>query len=190
MKPEGTHGCKVKDFRSDPVLGPIHEHYGPRAFANGAFTYAPDFSKTADLAGMTLSNVKVEGGKLVATETGSAVFSLNLPYPYASCRVEAAYEGAAGKILVSTDEGKTWADTAGPKPALADGETAEALKTAMAAPGDVTPFVRQKYNVSFKAEFTGTLAKFAIINPAIICPTSERLIYVRFRHKSVRYAAG
>lgn len=162
MKPEGTHGCKTKDFRSDPVLGPVYEHYGPRAFANGAFTYAPDFAKPADLTGMTLSNAKAEGGKLVATGTGSAVFNLNLPYPYASCRVEATFEGGDGKVLVSTDEGKTWTDTAGPKPVPADGEPSEPLKAAMAAPGDVTPFVRQKYNVSFKAEFPGTLAKFAV----------------------------
>ncbi|MFH1024920.1 MAG: hypothetical protein V1809_16185 [Planctomycetota bacterium] len=153
----------LKCYRNDPVLGPILEHYGSRAYANGRLAYAPDFAKAADLADVSLVNVKVEKGKLVSSGNGSATFNLNLPYPYALCKATATFEGGDGKVFVSTDGEKTWTDVSSPAPAPADGAPSEELKTAMAAgAGDVTPFVRQKYVVSFKAEFSGTLAAFAV----------------------------
>ena len=140
-KKGGIHSCGTKDFRSNPILGPIMEHYGPRAYANGKFIYAPDFSKAADVADIELKDAKAEGGKLVAKGQGSAIFKLNLPYPYAACKVEAAFEGGDGKLSISVDGGKTWKD---------------------AQPGDVSETVRQKYNVFFKTDFAGSLAKFAV----------------------------
>ncbi|GMV80022.1 MAG: hypothetical protein AMXMBFR7_12060 [Planctomycetota bacterium] len=137
---KGVHTCGTKDFRYDAVLGPIFMHYGPRNFSNGTFTYAPDFAKPADLADVILANAQAQGGKLAASGAGSAIFKLPLSYPYASATVEAAFEGA-GKLFVSVDGGKTWAE---------------------AAPGDVSAQVRQKYNVWFKAEFGGALTKFAV----------------------------
>jgi hypothetical protein len=137
----GVHSCGTKDFRNNPVLGPVLEHYGPRAYANGRFVYSPDFAKAADVADIELTNAKAEGGKLAAAGQGAAIFKLNLPYAYASGKLDATFEGGEGKLSVSTDAGKTW------KPASA---------------GDVSASVRQKYDVWFKAEFSGALTKFAV----------------------------
>ena len=131
------HTCGTKDFRSDKVLGPILQHYGPRTYANGRFVYAPDL---ASAAGIELSGARVRGGKVAATSgKGAAVFDLALPYAYTSGRIEAEFEGGEGKLSVSGDGGKTW------RPAPA---------------GDVSPLLRQNYDVRIKAEFAGALAKF------------------------------
>ncbi|MCZ7645608.1 MAG: hypothetical protein M5U26_10030 [Planctomycetota bacterium] len=137
----GVHSCGTKDFRYDPVLGPILIHYGRRQFANGAFTYRPDFGKPADAVDVELANAKADGGKLVASGAGSAVFKLALPYPYSTAKVDAAFENGEGKLSLSTDGGKTWS---------------------AAAPGDLSAQVRQRYDVWLKAEFTGALAKFGV----------------------------
>jgi hypothetical protein len=133
-----THSCGTKDFRSDPALGPLHEHYGTRNHSNGRFTYAPDFSKAADAADVVLSSASVKGGKLAAMGGGRAVFKLALPYPYVEGKIDAVFEGE-GSLALSTDGGKTWAP---------------------AAAGDVGPLIRQKYDVQVKAEFSGALASF------------------------------
>jgi hypothetical protein len=132
---KAAHSCGNKDFRSDPVLGPLVEHYGPRNHSNGRFTYAPDFSRAADAADVELAGLSARGEKLAGT--GSAVFKLGLPYPAASARLDVAFEGGEGKLSVSTDGGKTWAPTAA---------------------GDVSALVRQKYDVRVKAEVAGALA--------------------------------
>ena len=145
MVADGTDGChtcpNMKDIRNNPVLGPVFEHYGTRNFSNGSFTYAPDFSKDADVADIELKDAKASGGKLTASGQGSAVFKLNLPYPYASGKLDAAFDGGEGKISISNDGGKSW------NPAAA---------------GDVTPLVRQRYDVWVKVEFPGALTHFAL----------------------------
>lgn len=137
---DGKHTCpNMKDTRSNPLIGPIFEHYGTRSFSNGTFTYAPDFSKSADVADIELKNAKADGGKLAATGEGSAIFKLNLPYPYATLKIDSAFDGA-GKLSISTDSGKSW------KPV--EGTDAGAL-------------VRQRYSVWLKAEFSGALTKLS-----------------------------
>ncbi|MGD0088405.1 MAG: hypothetical protein ABSE73_00630, partial [Planctomycetota bacterium] len=137
----GVHTCGNKDFRNDALRGPILEHYGPRAWANGTFSYAPDFSKAGDVADIELLKAKAAGGKLVADGQGTAVFKASLAYPYAAAKLDAAFEGGEGKLAVSVDGGKTW------QPAQA---------------GDISPLVRQKYDVWIKAEFPGSLTRFAL----------------------------
>ncbi len=132
---KGAHSCGTKDFRSDPVLGPLFEHYGPRNHSNGRFTYVPDLARGRDVV---LAGASAKGGKLVAPSgAGSAVFKASLPYPYVSAQLEAAFEGGEGKLSISPDGGKTWQP---------------------AAPGDVSAAVKQRYDVWIKAEFPGALA--------------------------------
>lgn len=138
-KPE--HTCGTRDFHSDPALGPLLEHYGPRNWSNGRFTYAPDFSHASDLADVQLTNVQAAGGKLIAAGNGVAIFSLPLPYAYVTADVQAAFANGAGQLSLSTDGGKTW------KPC---------------ANGDLSALVKQKYDVRLKAEFTGELAAFKL----------------------------
>jgi len=134
------HSCGNKDFRSDPVLGPVVEHYGVRNWSNGKLTYSPDFSQPGDVADISLTSVKAAGGKLTAAGRGTAVFQLPLPYAYVTASVEAAFDGE-GKLFVSTDAGESW------QPCSA---------------GDISPLVRQKYDVWLKAEFTGAMKKFSV----------------------------
>ncbi|HVE38794.1 MAG TPA: hypothetical protein VNM14_02830 [Planctomycetota bacterium] len=138
---QGRHSCGTKDFRSDKDLGPVLQHYGVRNHSNGRLTYAPDFTRAADLAAVTLRGAEAKGGKLTASGgQGVAILALPLPYAYVSAQLEAAFEGD-GKLAVSGDGGKTWAP---------------------AAPGDVSAIVKQKYDVQIKAEFAGTLAKLRV----------------------------
>lgn len=134
------HSCGIKDFRDDAVLGPILEHYGPRNWSSGQMTYAPDFTRLADVAAVELVNAKPSGGKITAQGgRGAAIFKLPLPYAYVSGEADAMFENGAGSISVSVDSGKTWT----------------------AAPGsDISALIRQQYAVWLKAEFTGTLARF------------------------------
>ena len=138
-KPE--HTCGTRDFHSDAALGPLLEHYGPRNWSNGRFTYAPDFSRASDLADVQLTNAKATGGKLIADGNGVAIFSLPLPYAYVTVEVQAHFANGAGQLSLSTDGGKTW------KPC---------------ANGDLSTSVKQKYDVRFKAEFTGEFTKFEL----------------------------
>jgi hypothetical protein len=137
---QARHTCGNKDFRGDKELGPVLEHYGPRNHSNGKLAYAPDFSRGADVAAVALTGVEAKGGKLTASGQGTAVFKLPLPYVYVSGQIEAAFEGE-GKLSISVDGGKTW------QPAAA---------------GDVSPVLKQKYDVQVKAEFTGALSKFRL----------------------------
>ena len=138
---QGRHSCGNKDFRSDKDLGPVLEHYGPRNHSNGRLSYAPDFSRAGDVAGVAVTGAEAKDGKLVASAgQGVAVFKLALPYVYVSGQLEAAFEGE-GKLSISGDGGKTW------QPASA---------------GDVSPLVKQKYDVQVKAEFAGALAKLRL----------------------------
>ncbi len=131
------HSCGMKDFRENPVLGPLLEHYGPRNWSNGNLRYSPDFSQAADLADVELTNAKAVGGKLVANGNGTAIFRLPLPYAYVNATLQAAFSGE-GKLSFSTDGGKTW------------------------KPCDTAPIVKQKYDLCFKAEFVGALEKFRV----------------------------
>jgi hypothetical protein len=135
------HSCGTKDFRSDKVLGPIVEHYGTRNWSNGQFSYAPDFSQPLVLADIELKGAEAKEGKLVAQGMGTAIFKLPLPYPYVTAKVDAAFVGGDGKVSISDDAGKTWK---------------------VATVGDVAVLVKQKYDVWYKVEFPGTLAKFAV----------------------------
>ena len=127
----------MKDFRENPVLGPLLEHYGPRNWSNGRLLYAPDFAQPADVTEIELTNAKALGGKLVASGNGIAIFRLPLPYAYVSAALQTTFAGE-GKLSLSTDGGKTW------------------------KPCDAAPIVRQKYDVCIKAEFTGALEKFRV----------------------------
>jgi hypothetical protein len=137
---KGIHSCGIKDYRNDPVLGAILEHYGPRNFSNGTVTYAPDFSKAADVKDVELSGAQAQGGKLVASGKGAALFKLDLPHAFVSAKLAATFSGD-GKLSTSVDGGKTWA---------------------AAAAGDIAAAVRQKYSLWVKAEFTGDLSNFSI----------------------------
>ncbi len=139
---DGKHTCpNMKDIRNNPLLGPVLEHYGNRMYSNGTFTYAPDFSKDGDVADIELKSAKAASGKLNASGSGSAVFKVALPYPFAAAKITAAFDGGDGKISVSTDGGKTWQAS---------------------AVGDVSALVKQHYDVAVKVEFPGTLNKFSI----------------------------
>ena len=139
---DGKHTCpNMKDIRNNPLLGPIMEHYGTRMYANGTFTYSPDFSKDADVSDIELTNAKPASGKLSSSGGGSAVFKLGLPYPFASAKITAEFDGGDGKISVSTDGGKNFQP---------------------AAVGEITALVRQHYDVAVKVEFPGSLAKFGV----------------------------
>lgn len=127
------HSCGNKDFRNDPVLGPLLEHYGPRNWSNGRLLYDPDFSQPADVADITLTNAKAVGGKLVARGNGTAIFRLPLPYAYVSVTTV-----GQGSHSISTDGGKTW------------------------KPCGATLDVRQRYDVWFKVEFIGAIEKFRV----------------------------
>ena len=134
------HSCGTKDFRNDKVLGPLNEHYGPRNWSDGLFSYKPDFAKAADVVDIELKDAKADGGKLAASGKGTAVFKLDLPYCFVTAKLDAAFEGD-GKLALSFDGGKTWAD---------------------AAAGDISAQAKQKYGVWVKAEFSGALTKFAV----------------------------
>jgi hypothetical protein len=137
----GRHTCpNLKDLRANPLIGPVLEHYGDRSWSNGRVTYAPDFAKPQDLADITLANASATGGRLVAKGPGSAVFKLDLPYPYAAATLVAAGEGELA-LSISTDRGMSW--TAAPA-------------------GDVGALVRQAYDVWVKADFTGTLERLSL----------------------------
>lgn len=139
---QGRHSCGTKDYRSDKELGPLLEHYGPRCHSNGRLTYAPDFSRASEVAEIALSGVEARSGKLVAVQGGgSAVFKVPLPYAYVSGHLDTAFEGGEGTVSVSGDGGKTWQPCAS---------------------GDLTPLVKQKYDIQIKAEFSGSLSKFLL----------------------------
>ncbi len=140
VKGRSSHSCGTKDFRSDRTLGPVLEHYGPRNHSNGRLVYAPDFSKAADTADVTLSGAAAKNGKLVAASgRGSAVFKLPLPFAYVSGRAEASFEGGEGALSASSDGGKTWQRAEG---------------------GDLSALVFQKYDVWIRADFPGALGSF------------------------------
>jgi hypothetical protein len=86
-----SHSCGTKDFRGDPVLGPLLEHYGVRNHSNGTLLYEPSLAKGAR-----------------THEAG-----LRLPYPYVTLKVDAVSEGGDATVRVSTDGGKTWAEAPG-----------------------------------------------------------------------------
>lgn len=136
------HACGIKEFENDKVLGPVLEHYGPRAYANGRLLYAPDFSKPADVGDIELDGALADGGKLAATDgKGQAIFKLALPYPFVSATLSATFEGENNQVSLSTDAGKTWVPIPG---------------------ADLSPLVRQRYRVWLKVEFPGKLVRLAL----------------------------
>ncbi len=139
---KGLHSCpNMKDIRSNPVLGPLFEHYGTRSYANGRLTYAPDFAKPGDVADITLSAASAQAGALTAHGSGSALFKLDCPYPYAAATLSATSSGGECTFALSCDGGATWTPC---------------------APGDLTALVRQRYALRLKATFTGSLTALAI----------------------------
>jgi hypothetical protein len=132
------HSCGTKDYRNDKDLGPVLEHYGVRNWSDGTYRCAPDFSKSSDLADITLAGAKAEGSKLAASGPSSAIFKLNTPYPYVTGKLDVTFDGD-GKLSVSPDAGKTWQS---------------------AAVGDVSALIHQHYDIWVKAEFSGALTKF------------------------------
>ncbi len=135
---KGLHSCpNMKDIRANTVLGPIFEHYGTRTYANGRLQYAPDFACAPDLADLVLSGVRAQNGALTAESAGSAVFTLDTPYPYAAASLAATSSGGSCTFALSSDGGASWT---------------------ACAPGDLTALVRQRYALRLKASFTGTLS--------------------------------
>ena len=138
--PSPRHTCGLRDYRDDPVLGPVAEHYGVRGWSGGEFRYEPDFARAADMADVHLQNARVSGGRLLATAaTGTATFRLPLPYPYVGAR--ATVEPGVN-LSVSTDGGRRWNPVVG---------------------GDLTPLVKQRYDVRVKAEFGRSLGGFRLV---------------------------
>jgi hypothetical protein len=76
---KGAHTCGNKDFRSDPELGPLVEHYGTRNHSNGTLVFEP------------------------AEKKEGAIFDLSLPYPYVSGTLD-----VEGQVSLSNDGGRTW----------------------------------------------------------------------------------
>jgi hypothetical protein len=136
------HSCGIKDFRADPVFGPVAEHYGPRNWSNGRLIYAPDFNRSADVAELELTHAEARAGQLVARGgLGSALIKLPLPYVYVQAVPTAKFSGGEGRLLLSVDAGKTWS-------ACSSGQTNTA--------------VRQRYELWLKAEFTVALAELKL----------------------------
>lgn len=139
---QGAHTCpNLKDIRANPVLGPILEHYGTRAYANGTFTYQPDLTKAGDVADIVVEGAQAQAGALVAHGAGSAIFKLDLPYAYASATVAVGFAGGEGTLSVSLDHGRSWTP---------------------AAAGDLTAQLRQQYTPWVKVGFPGSLTSFAV----------------------------
>ncbi|MCS7166676.1 MAG: hypothetical protein RMI91_12995 [Gemmatales bacterium] len=135
-----VHTCGIKDFVRDPVLGSLAEHYGPRGYSSGTFTYAPNFAEPADLADITFTNAVARDGQLIAqTDKASAIFKVSLPYPYVRGEVHVVHEPGPAHLFVSNDAGKTW------KPVIGS---------------DITAAIRQRYDVWLKVEFAGMLRSF------------------------------
>ena len=107
---KAAHSCGNKDFRSDPKLGPVLEHYGTRNHSNGTLVFEP-------------------------SPKDGAVYDLSLPYAYVSATLDVQGEG---KVSISDDGGKTWAPAA----------------------GDLTAFVRQRYDLRLKQE--GALSRLRL----------------------------
>lgn len=136
------HSCRMRDILGDKVLGPVAEHYGTRNWSNGRVTYAPEFRNAADMSHVQLVNAAVQDGRIIATGEGaSATFKLPLPYAYVGARVEANFEKGEGRLLVSSDGGKTW------KPGLV---------------GDISAQVKQTYEVWVKVDVRAELSKFRL----------------------------
>lgn len=136
------HSCGTKDFRADPVFGPIAEHYGPRNWSNGRLIYAPDFNRRADVADIELTDAEPKAGQLVATAaSAAAVVKLPLPYTYVEAVPTARFVGGDGRLLLSVDQGKTWTP-------CVSSQTNRA--------------VRQRYDLWLKAEFSGALAELRL----------------------------
>jgi hypothetical protein len=139
---KGLHSCpNMKDIRANPVLGPIFEHYGTRTYANGRLHYAPNFAMPGDVADISLSGASASAGALTAHGSGSALFKLDSPYPYAAAKLDATSSGGACTFALSSDGGMSWTPC---------------------APGDLTALVRQRYALWLKATFTGALTALTV----------------------------
>lgn len=109
-----AHTCGGhKDTRNDPGIGLVLEPYvkskPARSYANGALTFAPDFSSNAVLQSFaSAENVKYADKSLVPAERGKpgvVVVAFSSPYLLTRASGEAA---GADSVEISTDGGKTF----------------------------------------------------------------------------------
>ncbi|MCY3018075.1 MAG: hypothetical protein NTW87_03465 [Planctomycetota bacterium] len=91
------HTCGNKDFRNDPVAGPVLEPYFERvrSYSNGRLIFAPEFSSLLVLKSFAaVQNVKVDGGELVPEDpTKPASVTVNLESPYVIVKINGTVTG-------------------------------------------------------------------------------------------------
>jgi hypothetical protein len=109
-----AHTCGGhKDTRNDPGIGMVLEPYvrskPARSYANGTFSFTPDFSTPAVLEGFAATeNVKHAGRSLVPAESGKpGVVVVRLASPYIMTTAAGEAAGADG-VEVSVDGGKSF----------------------------------------------------------------------------------
>jgi hypothetical protein len=109
-----AHTCGGhKDTRNDPGIGLVLEPYvtskPARSYANGTYSFTPDFSSDAVLASfVSTKNVKYADKSLFPAESGKpAVVVVDLASPYTLTRVNGEATGA-DVVEVSIDGGKTF----------------------------------------------------------------------------------
>ena len=109
-----SHGCRDKDLRNCPAIGPVLEPYdlpgvNPRSYANGTLLFAPDLANDAFLTGLAAKdNVKLADGKLVPADAGKpASITVALQSPYVMARASGRADGV-DKAEISCDGGNTF----------------------------------------------------------------------------------
>jgi hypothetical protein len=107
-----VHSCGDKEYRNNPISGPLNEPYraagAARSYSNGELTFSPDLSSDKVLNSLAASdNVKWEAGALVpAAGDKPASITVALQSPYVTSR--ATGEGEVDSAELSIDAGKTW----------------------------------------------------------------------------------
>ncbi|HUU23098.1 MAG TPA: hypothetical protein VM389_11250, partial [Phycisphaerae bacterium] len=137
------HTCGIKDFRTDPKLGPILMPYGRRSWANGEVVYAPDFANPAaweDLA--VRQNVAVRDGVVVPVKPGRPAYvGLRIQGPYVCSLAKAAAEWSSddpGNGLEVSLDGQSWRKVPPPEPTApaAAAPTTASMAAAWLRPGE------------------------------------------------------
>ncbi len=137
------HTCGIKDFRSDPRIGPVLMPYGQRTWANGELVYAPDFTKAACWSDMAIQeNVTVRDGVVTPAAAGKpAYLGALIRSPYVCSLAKAAAEWSApgeGNALEVSLDGKTWTKVTASDPSGTNRpvSTTAAMTRAWLAPGE------------------------------------------------------